>query len=78
MIDRSVDDSSPSAGLSAVVLARGLDDMPKDSRTDLCACGHSPERHDAYGLRYCRATVSNELRRGCICVVPTTESAARR
>ena len=49
-----------------------------EGEADVCACGHAAERHDAHASRYCRATVSNELRRGCICVDPTAESAGRR
>ena len=74
VIERLIDEPQ----LSPVALASGLDDMPEDPAADFCICGHSPERHDAHGSRYCRATVSNELRRGCICVDPTTESAGRR
>jgi hypothetical protein len=70
--------AQPDSQLSPVALASGPDDLPEDPTTDLCTCGHPRERHDAHGLRYCRATVSNDLRRGCICVEPTTESAGRR
>jgi hypothetical protein len=85
VIGRSIDEpvawnqaAQPEAQLSPVALASGPDDLPEDPTTDLCTCGHPRKRHDAHGLRYCRATVSNELRRGCICVDPTTESAGRR
>jgi hypothetical protein len=78
LIDDSIDDSIDGAQLSPVALADGLEDMPEDPTTDLCCCGHPLERHDAHGLRYCRATVSNELRRRCICVDPTVEFAGRR
>jgi hypothetical protein len=92
MIDRSIDKfhesrSSqvghlPADQLSPVALAdRGTSlggVLIVDGAADVCACGHPAERHDAHASRYCRATVSNELRRGCICVDPTAESAGRR
>jgi hypothetical protein len=31
------------------------------------ACPHPLTGHDAVALRYCRATVSSALDRGCIC-----------
>jgi hypothetical protein len=89
MIDRSIDESRGSHvdhlladQLSPVALAN-REVSPEDAlfvegETDLCGCGHPAERHDAHALRYCRATVSNELRRGCICVDPTAESVGRR
>jgi hypothetical protein len=30
-------------------------------------CPHDVAGHDAIGLRFCRATVSGALTRGCIC-----------
>ena len=35
--------------------------------TSQCACGHQASEHDAVGRRYCEATSSAELIRGCIC-----------
>jgi hypothetical protein len=40
----------------------------------ICACGHDLEQHDRVGARYCAATSSSRLDRGCVCV--TEESAA--
>ena len=37
--------------------------------TTLCACGHPVADHDSVALRYCRATASGSLHRGCICDV---------
>jgi hypothetical protein len=89
MIDRSIDESRgshvdhvPADQRSPVALANREacpgDVLFVEGETDLCGCGHAAERHDAHALRYCRATVSNELRRGCICVDPTAESVGRR
>jgi hypothetical protein len=86
MIDRSIDEfhgsHAPADQLSPVALAdRGTGPggvLFVEGQTELCACGHAAERHDAHAWRYCQATVSNELRRGCICVDPTAESAGRR
>jgi hypothetical protein len=33
----------------------------------LCACGHPIDTHDAVALRYCAATASGDLQRGCVC-----------
>jgi hypothetical protein len=53
--------------------------MPSDDLEPvLCACGHLLEHHDARASRYCRATVSNEHLRRCICIDPTAKSAGRR
>lgn len=35
--------------------------------TSRCACGHPQSEHDAVGRRFCEATSSSELIRGCIC-----------
>jgi len=34
---------------------------------DLCACGHPYSRHDPISIRYCDATVTAGLNRGCVC-----------
>jgi hypothetical protein len=33
------------------------------------ACPHLRADHDAIGLRYCQATVTSALTRGCVCRV---------
>jgi hypothetical protein len=38
-----------------------------------CSCGHRPEQHDRVATRYCLATVTSRLRRGCICATPPAE-----
>ena len=42
----------------------------------LCHCGHTEDEHDVVAARYCRATLSNVLRRGCTCH-PEEEKAPR-
>ncbi|MGA9310877.1 MAG: RGCVC family protein [Pseudonocardiaceae bacterium] len=39
-------------------------------QTDLicAACPHAWHVHDPIGIRYCSATVSGQLHRGCVCV----------
>lgn len=32
-----------------------------------CRCGHRTAAHDAVALRYCTATKTGHLSRGCIC-----------
>jgi hypothetical protein len=34
----------------------------------LCACGHPLDEHDTVAARYCQATASGDLPRGCVCV----------
>ena len=38
-----------------------------DSRPSCKACPHSPDSHDALGIRYCAATSDRNLDRKCIC-----------
>ena len=38
-----------------------------DIAAKLCACGHTELEHDAIARRYCAATSSGDLTRGCIC-----------
>jgi hypothetical protein len=40
-----------------------------------CTCGHRPEQHDRVATRYCLATVTSRLLRGCICATPPAEPA---
>jgi hypothetical protein len=43
-------------------------DAPGQEPTDvLCTCGHARDKHDAISSRYCGATVSGGLDRGCVC-----------
>jgi hypothetical protein len=41
----------------------------KDTRADgVCAvCPHDWAAHDSIGVRYCSATIANDLHRGCVC-----------
>ena len=39
------------------------------------ACEHSPTDHDAIARRYCTATISNAITRGCICSVPGAQAS---
>jgi hypothetical protein len=34
---------------------------------ELCTCGHPESEHDVVARRYCSATSSADLVRGCIC-----------
>jgi len=54
-----------------VVPSRDGMHKPLPEAVAACACGHRVEDHDAVGRRYCAATVTAVLPRGCICgVVP--------
>ncbi len=35
--------------------------------TERCHCGHTEAEHDPVAARYCQATMSEVLRRGCTC-----------
>jgi hypothetical protein len=39
--------------------------QPTESPT--CVCGHPADHHDRVATRYCAATVSGRLDRGCVC-----------
>ena len=44
------------------------DTAPQPQAAATCsACPHPVARHDALGLRYCRATLTGAGARGCIC-----------
>jgi hypothetical protein len=40
-----------------------------------CACGHLDAEHDAIATRYCLATTTGHLDRGCICAGATASQA---
>lgn len=40
---------------------------PHDAAPGCAACPHPTADHDAVAERYCRATVTSALDRGCIC-----------
>jgi hypothetical protein len=47
-----------------------LDSQPavaREGTADICWCGHDLDGHDAIATRFCRATVSGALSRGCVC-----------
>jgi hypothetical protein len=39
-----------------------------------CACGHAADDHDGIALRYCAATKTSAIARGCICSPQPTAS----
>ncbi len=49
--------------------------LPQEVKTDIragaddrcAACDHPWSEHDALGMRFCTATVTSSLSRGCIC-----------
>lgn len=54
------------------------DALLQSQTVTVCACGHEVARHDLTAIRYCRATVSSELRRDCICNVAQAQPMSRR
>ena len=56
-------DATPSESRTASPVRPPLaDDQPL-----ACACGHPHAQHDAIAARYCLATATGHLDRGCIC-----------
>ena len=57
-----------------------MSDSALDSSIDqlvaVCACGHEVERHDRISARFCAATTSGHLTRGCVCQLVATEPPA--
>lgn len=47
-----------------------------EGRQEVCACGHPQADHDATASRYCAATISGSLARGCVCAARSTASPA--
>ncbi|HEX3713680.1 MAG TPA: RGCVC family protein [Trebonia sp.] len=41
---------------------------PDEQPEAACPCGHAADEHDSLASRYCRATVTGGLDRGCMCV----------
>jgi hypothetical protein len=41
--------------------------MTTEQSAELCRCGHDTGQHDVMADRYCAATLSGDLQRGCIC-----------
>ncbi len=63
MIDLIPDPTRNGAAAGAV---RTLPELYCPER-ESCACGHVEAEHDPIARRYCAATASGELPRGCIC-----------
>lgn len=56
----------PSVTESTVVVAK-----PAGSESPVCdMCSHPREFHDVVASRYCAASASSALTRGCVCKVP--------
>lgn len=55
---------SPSHTAGAAVLT----DARPDGDDQCPACAHARSDHDALGTRFCAATITSRLARGCICV----------
>jgi hypothetical protein len=47
---------------------------PTEGGQEACACGHPVAHHDATASRYCAATISGSLARGCVCAARPTAS----
>jgi hypothetical protein len=42
-------------------------DVSAPGHVGCCPCGHDDAAHDAIARRYCGATITGNLERGCIC-----------
>ncbi|MDN3352004.1 RGCVC family protein [Actinomadura sp. DC4] len=49
------------------MITRTNEKTTKPDDETLCACGHPADAHDAVAVRYCAATASSALTRGCVC-----------
>lgn len=60
-------------------VAAPLKDQPtlpmSPSPAEVCRCGHDLGGHDGIATRYCQATVSGALARGCVCAPLVTTTA---
>ncbi|MBS2965874.1 RGCVC family protein [Actinocrinis puniceicyclus] len=52
---------------AATPVVIGADGAGQPSPAGLCTCGHPYDQHDPISIRYCDATVTGGLSRGCIC-----------
>lgn len=52
---------------TATPVREDRDAAPSAPATACAACPHPTAAHDAVADRYCRATVTSALDRGCIC-----------
>ena len=50
----------------------------ESGQPEICPCGHPLDRHDAIASRYCSATASGNLMRGCICAAETAVLAGKK
>jgi hypothetical protein len=55
-----------------------MSELTVDHLVTLCACGHDIEEHDRISARFCAATASGHLTRGCVCPTISTEPPAPR
>jgi hypothetical protein len=55
-----------------------MSDPSLDQLVALCECGHDLERHDRISARFCAATKSGHLTRGCVCQTVSAEPPAPR
>ena len=49
-----------------------VDASPVAATVGECRCGHRTDAHDPIALRYCAATKTAALTRGCICPLTAT------
>ncbi len=63
--------------MSASRLDRPTHIVPGAAITVACGCGHPSDDHDRVAQRFCAATRSGQLVRGCVCV-PAVSAALDR
>jgi hypothetical protein len=56
-----------SANSHQVAVPANVQAADRESADTLCTCGHPRDQHDSISTRYCDATASAGLDRGCVC-----------
>ncbi|HZP52691.1 RGCVC family protein [Actinocrinis sp.] len=63
--------------VAATTVSIQVDPAEQLPPANLCTCGHPYSQHDRISIRYCDATVTGGLDRGCICRTGTGTYAGR-
>jgi hypothetical protein len=65
----------PPSADALVVDAEQVDAEHEATELPMCeSCGHLRELHDPIATRYCEASASSALSRGCVCRLPVPDS----
>ncbi|MBM7808258.1 hypothetical protein JOD57_004095 [Geodermatophilus bullaregiensis] len=67
LVNTAVPAESGRRPVAPTALPRLRTDAPSLGGPACDACPHATSDHDAIGLRFCRATLTGAITRGCIC-----------